>query len=99
MRARLNRRFLDGSDGFVDMRKPVVNVSYIPKDEGDISIGEREVPEFVLTYGDRIPGPAEEPELYSIPHKSLEQSPDNYWLLFPLSTVLLVTEAEDTKYR
>ena len=99
MKVRLNRMFLDGVAGLIDLRNTVVNISHVPKDEGDSSIGERGVPEFVLTYGDRLPGPPDEPELYSIPHTPLRQSPENYWLCFPLSTVILTTVADDTKYR
>lgn len=95
---RINRRFLDGAHGLIDLRTPVVNVSHVPKDGGDAGIGERGLPEYILTYEHQIPGPPAEPELYAIPHEP-QQRPGEYWLKFPLLTVILTTAEEDKRFR
>lgn len=100
MKVRLNKRHLDNElNGIFQLQVDPLRVAYVPKDEGNIEIGERGLPECILTYKSTIPTPQQEPELYAIPHETDVKQPEEVWLKCRNATVILITEKEDNRFR
>jgi len=100
VKLRLNKKHLDNElNGIFQLQVDPLRVAYVPKDEGDKKIGERGLPECILTYKSTIPTPEQEPELYAIPHEKDPKQPDEVWLKYRDATVILITEKEDDKFR
>ncbi len=100
----MNRRYLDGSlegtEGIFELRVRPTRVAYVPKDEGDASIGERGLPEYVLVYEGELPTPEDEPELFAMPHDvDVKKPAREIWLKYPGATVILISEGEDDRFR
>ncbi|MCD6216130.1 MAG: hypothetical protein J7J92_03635 [Candidatus Aenigmarchaeota archaeon] len=90
----INKKFLDenycGDNTIFSLKIPLSRFGYIPKDGGNLDIGERGVREFLLVYERKIPSPKDEPELFSAPHYkqivSLTATPcgtngiENFWV-------------------
>jgi len=100
MKVRLNKRHLSSElTGAFELHVEPIRAAYVPRDEGNAEIGERGLPEYIFTYGREIPTSHQEPELYTVPHNLIVKGPEEFWLQYPLATVILISDEEDDKFR
>ena len=107
MKVRLNRKYLDNSlEGILKLRVKPTRVAYA-------TIGERGLPEYILTYEGRVPTSVEEPELFGIPHEEDVKhkithnlnhlnpyvEPTEIWLKYQKATVIMISKKLDDEFR
>lgn len=100
MKVILYKAYLDNRlTGEMEIGRGSMRIAYVPKDEGNAEIGERGLPEWVLTYENLLPTSETEPELYGIAHELEIKSLQETWLKFKDATVILISKEEDDKFR
>lgn len=96
----LNRKKLDRElDGILELQVDPLRIAYVDRDQGDRTICERGLPEYILVYESVPPARRQEPRLYAIPHKRLEKGPEEIWLQCRDATVILISKTEDDRFR
>jgi hypothetical protein len=100
MKIRLNKKFLDNRySGMINLKTAPARIAYVPK-------GDRNLPEYVLTYNSlkEFPMNKDKSGLYDIPYEAigksaLSLSSGEIWLKYKKATVILITKGMDNKFR